>query len=214
MPKRDNNAPPESDSGGAFLLGADFEAPEQTIYKASARAQAGKKQLLGRAIGLHKRPGLSVLDCTGGLGTDCLTLVLIGATVTVCERNPDLIERFEELIQEFSLSHPELSANLNFSAGDSSAFVGSTQQEFDVLYIDPMFPDQNKTAKAKKNLQNLRDALGHDEDAHELLQPARQLAKSRVVVKRGAKAPWLADEKPHLSLTGNSVRYDVYLPLS
>ena len=52
------------------------------------RISAGKKQLLARAIGLHKHPAPRVLDATAGLGRDGFTLAALGAGVTLLERHP------------------------------------------------------------------------------------------------------------------------------
>jgi 16S rRNA (guanine1516-N2)-methyltransferase len=53
--------------------------------------------------------------------------------------------------------------------------------------------------------------VGADEDAAELVEVARQVARDRVVVKRPLKAPDLAPGASH-RFTGTSIRYDLYMP--
>ncbi len=55
------------------------------------RIGGGRKQLLAKAVGLHKKPTLRVFDGTAGLGRDGFTLASLGATVTLAERNPVLL---------------------------------------------------------------------------------------------------------------------------
>lgn len=54
------------------------------------RISGGRKQLLAKAVGLHKKPNLKVFDGTAGLGRDGFTLAALGAEVTLSERNPVL----------------------------------------------------------------------------------------------------------------------------
>jgi len=86
-----------------------------------------------------------------------------------------------------------------------------SQPQFDVIYLDPMFPDSNKKRLSKKPMQVLEQIVGDDPDADELLPLAQQVAKNRVVVKRHQHSPWLANQKPTMSFFGKSHRFDVYL---
>ncbi|HSD97968.1 MAG TPA: class I SAM-dependent methyltransferase, partial [Sulfuricaulis sp.] len=81
----------------------------------------------------------------------------------------------------------------------------------EVIYLDPMFPPKRKkSAAVKKEMRLLRDLVGDDPDAKELLEISRHVALDRVVVKRPDHAPPLAPD-PSMSLAGKLVRYDVYL---
>jgi 16S rRNA (guanine1516-N2)-methyltransferase len=85
---------------------------------------------------------------------------------------------------------------------------------FDVIYLDPMFPERRKSALVKKEMRIFQDILGTDEDAATLLEQARAHCRSRVVVKRPSKAPVLGDSKPSYCVSGKSTRFDVYLAVS
>jgi 16S rRNA (guanine1516-N2)-methyltransferase len=84
----------------------------------------------------------------------------------------------------------------------------------DVVYLDPMFPHRKKSAAVKKEMRLFQQLLGPDQDADLLLAPALNLAKKRVVVKRPAGAPYLAEQKPDIELKGKANRFDVYLNLT
>ena len=81
----------------------------------------------------------------------------------------------------------------------------------EVIYLDPMFPERKKSAMVKKDMQILHHLLQDDElEESPLLEAALDNASHRVVVKRPAKAPFLAGRQPSYELKGKSVRYDIY----
>ena len=53
--------------------------------------------------------------------------------------------------------------------------------------------------------------VGVDLDADELLLPALQLAKKRVVVKRPDYAEFLCRKQPHFSRETKNHRFDIYM---
>jgi 16S rRNA (guanine1516-N2)-methyltransferase len=82
-------------------------------------------------------------------------------------------------------------------------------EEFDTVYLDPMFPPREKAALPRKSAQMLGDLLGAA-DGHlpELVSAATARARGRVVVKRRRHdATWL---RPDWQILGRSVRFDVY----
>ena len=83
----------------------------------------------------------------------------------------------------------------------------------DVIYLDPMYPTRTKSALGKKELRILRQIVGEDLDAGELLQVALKTARKRVVVKRPRLAPPIPGPEPNLVFKGKTSRFDVYLLL-
>ncbi len=84
----------------------------------------------------------------------------------------------------------------------------------DVVYLDPMYPHpegKKATALVKKEMRVFQSLVGGDNDADGLLDPALQMAKKRVVVKRPNYAPWLSDRKPSMSISMKKNRFDVYV---
>ena len=95
----------------------------------------------------------------------------------------------------------------------------------DVIYLDPMFPARTKSSKVKKGMGLLHGLLETQDDDTErvalkdnservLLQESYDVAQSRVVVKRPAKAPQLGVEDallPSYSIDGSVNRWDVYV---
>ncbi len=186
---------------------ADWSAPDVL-----RRIQAGRKQLLPRAIGLHKIPDTQVLDATAGLGRDGFTLAALGATVTLAERQPYFIELLADA-RARALADPRwqaAAARTELLAGDALKALDGSRQ-WDVVHLDPMYPHRGKQALPQKEMQILRELTDGDPDADGLLAPALACARRRVVVKRPSHAPHLAGRAPSFQLEGTQARYDVYL---
>lgn len=176
------------------------------------RVAAGRKQLLSKAVGLAKRPALKVFDATAGLGRDAFTLAALGAEVTLAERNPVLAALLRDAHRR-AMEHPMLhviARNMRLLEHDSRSHLAAAAGH-DVIYLDPMYPDDGKRALPSKEMQILRDLTGGDADAGELLHSALQVGVPRVVVKRPSKAPWLAALAPQQSMEGTQARFDLYL---
>lgn len=175
----------------------------------------GKGQMIAKAVGVKGAITPTVLDATAGLGKDAFVLATLGCDVTLLERSPiihallrDGLARAEyatevsDIIQRMHLHHA------NSIEWMQEKFV--TGASYQVVYLDPMFPHNDKSALVKKEMRAFRPVVGDDLDADQLLDAALQIAENRVVVKRPRKAPFLADRKPSLQFEGKSSRYDVY----
>lgn len=188
-------------------LVADWCSPEQR-----RRIAGGKRQLLVRAVGLHRHPGMRVLDATGGLGRDAFTLAALGARVTLTERQPLVCALLRDA-QTRALADPACAAaaaRIEIREIDAAALSASEFSGFDAAHLDPMYPDDGKSALPQKGMQMLRELAGDDLDADALLgHLAAQIR--RVAVKRPLRASWLADTEPDVSIEGTQARFDIYL---
>lgn len=198
-------------------LGDDAPGPISVDWLDPAvmrRVRGGRRQPLSRAVGLHRQTQTHVLDATGGLGRDGFVLAALGATVTLCERNPVLMRLLRDGYAR-ALIRPDVSQWLNerlhLLAGDARQFMSDDAKRPDVIYLDPMYPARGKHALVKKEMRLLRALVGDDKDAGDLLQTALTHARKRVVVKRPAKAPPLLGYSADLEYKGKQTRYDVYL---
>lgn len=178
------------------------------------RVAGGRKQLLARAIGLHKHRDASVLDATAGLGRDGFVLAALGAQVTMLERQPLFAELLVDAHQRAraDAGSAEIAARIAVVPGDALAYMSATRARWDVVHLDPMYPHRGKQALPQKEMQILRELTDGDPDADALLAPALAIARLRVVVKRPSHAPHLAGRSPNFQLSGTQARYDIYLP--
>ena len=186
----------------------DFSAADM-LY----RRKSGHNEPLGRATGVKggKRP--KVFDATAGLGRDAFVLADLGCSVVLSEQSAPLCFLLEQA-RELAL----MSANEKVVEAASRMRVlwGDSRQQaadgFDVIYIDPMFPERGKTAAVKKDLATVQALHAHSlaaNDPEELLGWAMAQPVERVVIKRPVKAPVLGTVKPSHSIMGKTVRFDV-----
>ena len=179
----------------------------------------GRNQDICRAVGLNRNPDISVGDATAGLGRDAFVMALQGAHVSAHEKNPILISMLTwSLMRAIEVADQDKDQlvlrgalnRLRFLEADSSSEL--LKQSFDVVYLDPMFPDRDKSAKVKKEMQILHQLLSEDASSdQELFESCWSAANARLVVKRPAKAPMFAQREPHHQIMGKAIRYDVYV---
>ncbi|MBE9537696.1 MAG: class I SAM-dependent methyltransferase [Proteobacteria bacterium] len=179
------------------------------------RRRGGHNELLGKAIGLSKKPQMHVLDATAGLGRDSFILADLGCEVTLCERNEIVTRMLASGLSVAALSADQwlksVVQRMDLHVGDARSLGVKALSGVDVIYLDPMFPDRDKSAKVKKEMALFHQLLGAGDDADALLLWALGQNVARVVVKRPPKAPELGHCKPSHTISGKAVRYDVYV---
>ncbi|MCB9481487.1 MAG: class I SAM-dependent methyltransferase [Desulfobacteraceae bacterium] len=177
------------------------------------------KNPLAKAVGLkgrmEKKP--FIVDATAGLGTDSFLLYCLGARVAGFERNPFLFYLLEKGLKNYFKAN-ENHNDLLFINSDSfnlfqKLMENNITQRPDVIYLDPMYPLENKKkAKPKKELEVLRKIIGRDNDSHFLFNEIASFKNLRIVVKRPIHSPLISDLiKPSHKIESKLVRYDVYL---
>lgn len=191
-------------------LSVDFS--ELSIQGRIQRASI-KNELIAKAIGLKKQKNLNVLDANAGLGQDSLLLASLGANVQAFERSPIVFRLLSDgLARAETLEGlAPIVSRINLSFFDSQHFLAEEGgKDFDVIYLDPMFPEKIKNALVKKEMQILKVVAGQDEDADLLVSTALASGCPRVVVKRPKLAGFVLDKSPDLQFKGSSSRFDVY----
>ncbi len=174
-------------------------------------AGAGRRRALARAAGLAPGERPAVLDATAGLGRDAFRLASLGCRVTAVERSPIVAALLADGLRRAAADSRAAAtvARMTLVAGDARDVLRRPPAP-DVVLVDPMYPPARKSAAPAKELLLLRELLGADVDAGELLAVARGVAR-RVVVKRRAHDPPLDGRRPDLSWPGRSTRFDVYM---
>lgn len=174
-----------------------------------------RHEAIARAVGLKGGHRPTVLDVTAGLGRDAFILASLGCHVTLLERHPIIHALLEDALQR-AQQHPTTAAiiqRMTLEHSEASAYLArlTPAQRPEVIYLDPMYPQRDKSALVKKEMRVFKQLLGEDADAAQLLQQALGVAQKRVVVKRPAKAEPLGGCRPSHQLMGSSTRMDVYL---
>lgn len=206
--------------------GLQLEAIKFTHFKpllidfinSAARQKKGQSiysEHIVRACGIKPTYLPYIIDATAGLGQDAYVLARTGCKVLMIERSPYLAALLADALSR--LKHVSSHIDLTLLHDSAIHFLTELQaqptpeQHYpDIIYLDPMFKPRHKTALVKKEMRLLRDLVGEDDDADELLQIALKCAKKRVVVKRHRKAEPLGQQIADFAIEGKVSRFDVY----
>lgn len=154
---------------------------------------------LAKACGASRSP--HVLDALSGWGTDGVTLAAFGCSVVCCEVVP--------LVMTMNRARAmNIAPETQYFCGDAIDFMRCGSLEFDVVYLDSMFPQHPKGARPSKSLQVLSELAGNCELV-DVFDAALAISKDRVVVKRRRNQQPVREE-PEWSIDGKTVRFDVY----
>jgi len=180
------------------------------------RFGGGRGEAVAKAVGIKGGYLPDVVDATAGLGRDAFVLAALGCRVRMLERHPVVAALLEDGLQrgyQDAEIGPWLRDRLTLIHAASAQALGEITPQPDVVYLDPMYPHRQKSALVKKEMRVFQSLVGPDEDADALLEPARRLAKKRIVVKRPDYAPPLAGIVTQAAVVTKSHRFDIYTPL-
>ena len=89
-----------------------------------------------------------------------------------------------------------LVARMTLIEGDSIEVMRALRTPPDVILLDPMFPERQKSGRIKKKLQLLQRLEEPCGEEAALLAAARALHPKKILIKRPAKGPHLAGAYP------------------
>ncbi|CAN0344775.1 unnamed protein product, partial [Ectocarpus sp. 8 AP-2014] len=182
-------------------------------------------------------------DLTAGLGTDAFLLAQAGWRVEMFERSPVVAALVQNALDRARVGDDETArtaaSRMSLTVADSTEVLATAVVESssavgfsrpDVVYLDPMFPQQKKgkkkkSALVKKGMQMLQ-ALLEEEDGAEgekrqqgtgpgerrLFDIAMEFATRKVVVKRPVHGPSIVRHvQPSHAVVSKNGRFDVYV---
>ncbi len=211
----DNELTLQRDENGLFLSSGD-QILRGDFTKMIPRVKGSNipKEFLVKAAKIKDADHeLRAVDATAGLGEDSLLLAAAGFQVTLFERNPviaqllaDALERAKEI--------PELApivARMTLRNEDSIEAMKTLDFTPDVILLDPMFPERQKSDLVKKKLQMIQKLETPCMDEKEIVSAAMHAKPKKLIIKRPPKGPWLANLKPDYSQEGKAVRFDCFV---
>jgi 16S rRNA (guanine1516-N2)-methyltransferase len=201
----------DQDEPGIAPVVIDFVSGK-TAYRRKYGHAGG--EAISKAVGIKKGHRPNIVDATAGWGRDAFVLATMGCRVHMIERSEIIAKLLEDGLRRAEQDKKigtMIKENLSLKFGDSRQELLQTPFEPEVIYLDPMFPQKEKSALVKKEMRVLQEVVGQDEDADALLNLALTIATNRVVVKRPASANFLAGIKPHTSIKTKKHRFDIYL---
>lgn len=179
------------------------------------RLKQGRLQgeMLVKASRIKNAEGpLTAIDATAGLGQDSILLAAAGFNVIMCEKDEVIAALLQDALKRAE-EKPELKeiiSRMTLHVGDSIEYISSLDFEPDVIYLDPMFPERQKSALVKKKFQLLHHLEKPCDNEEEMLLAAINAHPRKVIVKRPVKGPLLAGKKPDYSYEGKAIRYDCF----
>ncbi|KHA51239.1 class I SAM-dependent methyltransferase [Sulfitobacter geojensis] len=177
------------------------------------RFGGGRGQDLAKAMGLRGGKTPTIIDATAGLGRDAFLLASLGAEVTLIERSDKMHALLEQGMQRAAAEGGQLREiidRMTLLKGDAKDLLPDLSGES--ILIDPMHPPRKSSALVKQELRQVREIVGSDEDAADLVRVALANATKRVVLKWPAKADPIEGIRPCThQILGKSTRYDVFM---
>ncbi len=173
----------------------------------------GRGLALAKALGLTKGRTPDIVDATAGLGRDGFLLAHLGAKVTLIERAAPIHAALQRALDAARAADPllaEPASRITLLMDDAITLLPDLAPE--TVYIDPMHPARTKSALVKQPMRDLRQIVGEDPDAGQLIRSALGCAQKRVAVKWPRLAT-LPDDlpKPSYELAGKTTRYVVFI---
>lgn len=171
--------------------------------------RCGQSEAIIRAC-CCKQKDIVIFDATAGLGRESFILAQ-KYNVYMFERNPVV-----RLLIEQGLSDCRLINRKPILTDFDSIDTYQGELRANVIYYDPMFDNEPKSALVKKNMQIFHKLIGYDLDCEYFFIKALHMAKDKVVVKRPkGQAPLVYKNiKPSGSIIVGAIRFDIYKSIS
>ncbi|MFV1872579.1 MAG: class I SAM-dependent methyltransferase [Oleiphilus sp.] len=172
----------------------------------------GKGQMIAKAVGLNKGVKPSILDATAGLAQDAFVLASLGCQMTLLERSPIIAQLVASaLLEARGTDIDDIISRMTLLSVNACDWLSAQSEKVaDVIYLDPMYPHNDKSALVKKEMRLFHTLVGQTEDDAKLLALALEKARYRVVVKRPRKGVTIVGQQPAHQILGKSCRYDIY----
>lgn len=191
---------------GELSIMADFREMLPRLKKSNL-----EREMLVKAARIKGQPmPQTLIDATAGFGEDSLILAAAGFEVRLYEFD-EVIALLLQDCMDRAMQIPELKAavgRMTLISQDSVQAMKELSYEPDIVLLDPMFPERQKSALIKKKFQLLQRLESPCSNEDELLEAAQLARPKRIVIKRPLKGPYLAGKKPSYSLEGKAIRYD------
>ena|GEM_PF-605674 len=196
-------------SGRLGPLRVDFLSGS-SLYQIHRRKK--QRDYLAQAIGKHPS-GTLIFDATAGWASDSVPLLARGFKIQLAEQDLVVATLLEDAVMRAYQdgNYGEFFRNnLLLEIGDARQILENIQTKPEVIYLDPMYPKEQKARLPLKAMQYLREIVGRSGSAQDMLTAALRNVRKRVVVKRSINADFLEAMKPAQQVIGKTTRYDVY----
>ena len=156
---------------------------------------------------------LRIIDATAGLGEDSFLLAAAGNTVKLFESDRVIYSLLRDALERAEVDPvlQDIAQRMEVLNSDSIGYMSGITESPDVVFLDPMFPERQKSSLVKKKLQLIQQFERPCSNEGELFDAAMSCGPKKVIIKRPVKGPFLDGRKPSYSITGKVIRYDCYV---
>ena len=156
---------------------------------------------------------LKAIDATAGMGEDAFLLAAYGYEVTLYEQNPVVAALLKDALRRArkNMILKEIAGRMQLIEGDSVECLARLMDPVDLIYLDPMFPERQKSGLINKKLQLIQKLEPPCSEEEDLFDAAWKANPSKIIVKRPLKSVHLAGREPSYILKGKAIRYDCYV---
>lgn len=205
----------KEDENGLYITDGKlrFEGNFESMLPRLKRANT-KTELILKAVKLKKeKENTLIIDATAGMGEDSMILASFGYNVIMYEKDPVIAALLADAMKRAEVN-PYLSniiKRMTLVNKDSIEAMKNSSRKADVVLLDPMFPERNKSALIKKKFQLIHNLEAPCSNEEELLDAAFCAKPRKIVIKRPLKGSNLADRKPDYTIAGKAIRYDCFV---
>lgn len=194
--------------GGGLKIRGDFTSMLPRLKKDNLR-----NELIVKAATIKGMDKITVLDATAGMGEDSLLLAAAGFFVKLYEKDHVIASLLRDAMEKADdVAALGIAVNrMELFEEDSIAAMNNLKEPVDVIFLDPMFPERQKSGLIKKKFQLLQQLEAPCNDEEELLNAAINANPQRIIIKRPLKGEFLAGKAPSYSVKGSGIRYDVII---
>ncbi|HFL8824084.1 MAG TPA: class I SAM-dependent methyltransferase [Candidatus Azoamicus sp. OHIO1] len=169
-----------------------------------------KKELLAKTVLNRNNDKYTIIDATGGLGTDSLILASLGHKIKLIEKKPIIIHLIKNNLKK-NKKIKALAKNIDIKYGNSIEIISSLKKKKlpDIIYIDPIFPIYKKNSLPKKDISIIKLIGSNTNEYKELFNLALTKTK-KIIVKRKIYSKFITNKKPTYQIIGSKIRFDIY----
>ena len=155
---------------------------------------------------------LEIFDATGGFLSDSIIFLSLGHKVMAVEQSKIIFSLVNDAILRAEQYFPVLK-NLKFINDNSIEVYKRENREFDVIYLDPMYPEIKKNNKKNRNIEGIKKILKLENlwsKNDEIIDAFFKSSYKKIILKRPLKSK-KNYSNINYQVIGKTTRFDIYI---
>ena len=155
---------------------------------------------------------LEIFDATGGFLSDSIIFLSLGHKVMAVEQSKIIFSLVNDAILRAEQHFPVLK-NLKFINDNSIEVYKRENREFDVIYLDPMYPEIKKNNKKTRNIEGIKKILKLENlwnKNDQIIDAFFKSSYKKIILKRPLKSK-KNYSNINYQVIGKTTRFDIYI---